>query len=75
VGLDRVVIAATVAPARDVAGGCQLGHDPVSGPFGDPDRVADLAQADARVMRDAEQHLGVVGQKRPAWRFRLRHRP
>jgi hypothetical protein len=41
----------------------------VCGPFGDPDRLADLAQADARVMRDAEQHFGVVGEKRPAGHF------
>jgi hypothetical protein len=68
VGLDRVVVAAAVAPARDVAGGDQLGDDPVCSAFGDPDRLADLAQAHAGVMRDAEQHLGVVGEKRPAGR-------
>ena len=38
------------------------------------DRLADFAQADAGVMRDAEQHLGVVGQKRPAGRSVLTHR-
>jgi hypothetical protein len=65
VGLDRVVVAAAVAGTRDVAGGGELDHDPVRGAFCDPDRLADLAQADARVMRDAEQHLGVVGEKRP----------
>jgi hypothetical protein len=59
------VVAAAVAPARDVAGGGELDDDPVRGAFCDPDRLADLAQADAWVVRDAEQHLGMVGEKRP----------
>jgi hypothetical protein len=45
----------------------------VRGAFGDPDRVADLAKADAGVMRDAKQHLGVVSKKRPAGRSVLEH--
>jgi hypothetical protein len=32
------------------------------GPFGDPDTLADVAQANARITSDAHQHLGVVGQ-------------
>jgi hypothetical protein len=74
VGLDRVVVAAAVALARDVVGGGELGDDAVRGAFGDPDRLADLAQADAGVVRDAEQHLGVVGEKRPAGRSVPMHR-
>jgi len=35
--------------------------------------IADLAKADAGVMRDAEQHLGVVGEKRPPGRSVPRH--
>src|SRR5215210_768650 len=73
VGLDRVAVAATGASARDVAGDGQLVHDPVRGTFGDSDRLTDLAKADARVLRDAEQHPGVVGEKRPAWRPSLSH--
>jgi len=73
VGLDGVVVAAPVAPARDVAGVGELDDDPVRGAFGDPDRLADLPQADARVMRDAQQYLGVVGEKRPAGRWSATH--
>jgi hypothetical protein len=36
--------------------------------FGDPHRVADLAQPDAWIVGDAEQHSRVVGQKRPGGR-------
>src|ERR1700729_893200 len=35
------------------------------GPFGDPDALADVPQANARVTGDADQHLGVVSEKRP----------
>jgi hypothetical protein len=65
VGVDCVVVAAAAALARDVAGGCELGDDIVRGAFCDPDAVADLAQADAGVVCDAEKHPGVVGEKRP----------
>jgi hypothetical protein len=73
VGLDRVLVAAAVALAGDVAGGGELADDAVGGAFGDPDRLADVAQADARVVGDAEQHLGVVGQKRPSGPTVSRH--
>ncbi len=49
VGLDRVVVAAAVASTGDIAGGGELGDDPGRGAFGDPDRLADFAQADAGV--------------------------
>lgn len=61
VGVDCVVVAAAVAFARDVAAVGELGDDVVGGAFGDPDAVADLAQADLGVSRDAEQYAGVVG--------------
>ena len=65
VGVDRVVVAAPVALARDVAGVGELGDDPMRGPLGDTDALADVAQANSGVTGDADQHLGVVGQKRP----------
>jgi hypothetical protein len=37
----------------------------VRGAFGDADLIADVAQADARVMRDGEQHLGVIAEECP----------
>src|SRR5205085_791756 len=73
VGLDRVVAAAGTAFARDEAGGGEVADDAVDGALGDPDRLAELAQPDPRVLRDAEQHQGVVGEKRPARRAVARH--
>jgi hypothetical protein len=55
-GLDRVVGAAAIALARDVPGCGELADNAVGGTFGDPHPVPDLAQANPRVMRDAEQH-------------------
>ena len=62
---DRVVVAAPVSLARDVAGGDEVTHDAVCGALGDPDGVADVAQADVGVFGQADQDLCVVGQKRP----------
>lgn len=62
-GLDRVAVASPHSPAGDVAGVGQFTDDAVGSAFGDPDRVADLTQADARIMCDAEQHLGMVGEE------------
>jgi hypothetical protein len=74
VRVDRVVIAPAVSPARDVAGVGEFDDDPVRGPFGDADALADVAQANARITSDADQYLGVVGQKRPTRSRALRHR-
>jgi hypothetical protein len=63
--LDRVVAAAAPPFAREISGADELDDDPVHGSLGDSDRVADLTQADARIARDARQHLSVVRQERP----------
>src|SRR4051812_23313325 len=68
VGLDRVAVAAAVALAGYVAGGDEIADDAVGGALGDPDRLADLAQADAGGLRDAHQGLRVVCEKRPCRR-------
>ena len=52
--------------AQHVALFDQLGEDPVGGALGDPDRGGDVAQPDARVTGDADEDVGVVGQKVPA---------
>lgn len=73
VGLDRVVVTAAVARAGYVAGGGEFDDDSVGGAFSDPDRPADLAQADPGVVSDAEEDLRVVGEKGPARSSVLRH--
>src|SRR5215210_1518600 len=70
---DRVAVAAAAARARDVAGGVELVHDPVGGSLGDADHLPDFAQANTWVLSDAEQHLGVVREKRPAGSAALWH--
>ena len=74
VRVDRVPIAPALSLAGDVAGGAELGHDPVRGAFGDPDSVPDVAQADAGVVGNAEQDPGVIGQERPGGCGVLGHR-
>ena len=65
-GVDRVVVAAPVPLAVDVPGGGQLRDDPMRRAFGDPNALADLAQANAGIAGYAYQDSGVVGQERPA---------
>jgi EmrB/QacA subfamily drug resistance transporter len=73
VGLDGIAVASAVTLAGDVASGYELDDDAVGGSFGDPDRVAEFAQPDLGVVRDADQHLSVVGEERPGSRSRHRY--
>ena len=63
---DLVAIAPAVPFAQHVALLNQLGQDPVGGTLRDANRCGNVAQADARVMSDADEDVGVVGQKVPA---------
>jgi hypothetical protein len=72
-GLDRVVGAAADARTRDIAGSREPDDDSVHGTLGDPNAIADLAQPDARVLGNAEQHSRVGGQKRPCSGFISSH--
>ena len=60
------MVPAPVSLTRDVAGGGQFRDDAMRGAFSDPRLLADVAQADAAIVRESDQHLGVIGQKRPA---------
>src|SRR3954447_8898545 len=70
---DRVMVAPPPPLAREIAGRLELVDDAVHRALGDPDRVADLAQADARVARNAREHLRVIRQERPRWALAYRH--
>jgi hypothetical protein len=72
IAMDRVMVSTAVARAGDVAGRGELVDDPMRRSLGDSDAVGDLAQAYAGVFRDAQQHLGVVREKRPRWSL-VRH--
>jgi hypothetical protein len=36
------------------------------GPLGDPDAKCHIAQAYIRLLRDADQHMRMIGKKRPS---------
>ena len=65
VAVHLVVVAASLALAADVAGLDELGDDPLRRALGDPDLGRDVAQADPRVARDAQQHVRVVREEGP----------
>jgi hypothetical protein len=68
--LDRVAVAPAGALTRDVARIDELDHDAMCGPFGYPDGIPDLAQTGTWVVRDMQEHLGVVREERPRrWFF------
>jgi hypothetical protein len=68
VRLDLVAVAAAVLLLGEVAGCGQVGDDGVGAALGDVQAGGDVAQARARVVGDAQQRPGVVGQETPACR-------
>ena len=73
VRLDLVAVAAAVFLFEHVAGLGQVGDDAVGAAFGDVQADRDVAQAHPRVVCDAEQDPGVVGQEGPAGGGQLSH--
>lgn len=65
VAVDRVVTAAAVSFAFDVAGLDEVGDDALGCSFGDSDGVGDVPEAGLGVARDAEEHLSMVGEEVP----------
>ena len=67
VRLDLVEVAAAVFVLDDVAGCGQVGDDGVDAAVRDAQAGRDVAQPRARVVGDAQQDPGVVGQETPAF--------
>src|ERR1700733_2592312 len=65
-GIDRVPVATPVSFPRHVTGGGQFPDDAMRRALGYPDPFSDLTEPDTRVIGDADQHLCVIGQERPA---------
>ena len=63
--LDLVAVAAAVLLLHDVPGLSQIGDDTVGAALGDAHPGRDVAQPHARVVGDAQQHPGMVGQETP----------
>ena len=71
-GLDLVAVASAVLLLDHVATFRQIGHDAVRPSFGDAQRRGDVPQTDPRVVGDAHQHAGMVGQEAPLGHDRYR---
>jgi hypothetical protein len=41
-------------------------HDAVDGALADADETGDFTQANVGLLRNADEHVGVVGEERPA---------
>jgi hypothetical protein len=68
VGLDAVVVPPAFLLLHHVAGIGQVGDDGEGAPLGDPDALGDVAEAQPRVVGDADQDASVIGEKAPALR-------
>src|SRR5579859_506132 len=66
VRLDVVAVAAAVLLLDDIAGRGQVVDDAVRTALGNAQAGCDVTQAHPRVVCDAQQHPGVVGQETPA---------
>ena len=65
VAVHLVPITPALAHAGEITSLVQVGDDALHRTLGDPDSLRHLAQADLRVARDAEQHVGVIAQECP----------
>jgi hypothetical protein len=63
---DVVAIAPTFSVTSDASGRFEVLDDALHGPFGDADLIGEIAQTQARITRQTDQDVGVVGQERPA---------
>jgi hypothetical protein len=64
-GLDLVAVAAAVLALDDVPGLGEIGNDAVGGALDDARPGRDVAEPDARVVGDAQQHPRMVGREAP----------
>ena len=71
---DRVHVAAPDPRPLHVPTINKIGHDPVRSPLTDPDQPGDLRYPNLRVLGNANQHMTVIGQKRPTQLLLRYHR-
>lgn len=63
--VDDVQVATSASVPGDVPRLFQLGDDPLDRSLGDADGFSHIAKPDLWVLRHAEEHVRVIGQKRP----------
>ena len=61
--MELVDVSPALAPARQIALALELADDAMGRALRDPDAVGDLAQPDARIARDAQEDVRVVGEE------------
>jgi hypothetical protein len=66
VRLDLIAVAAAVFVLDDVSGRGQVRDDAVRAALGDTHGGGDVPQPRTRILRDAQQHPGVIGQEAPS---------
>ena len=73
-GEDQILVLSSHFLSLDEAGGFKVLDDSLDGAFGNSDPCSDFSQNQLRLSFNQDEHVGVVGQKRPAMRgaFRLR---
>lgn len=64
-GVDLVVIAPAFSHALEDSGFLEFADQPKSSTFGDTDFVRDIAEPRIRVLREANEHMGVVAEESP----------
>ena len=67
IGSHLVAIPTTMANPLDVPSFLQLGDDPLNGALRDTYEVSDISHPRLRLPRNAQENVGVVGEKRPCW--------
>ncbi len=64
---NLVDVVAALLVADDISGFHQISDDAVDGSLSDSHETADVHETDLRVLRDTEQHVGMVGEECPRW--------
>jgi hypothetical protein len=65
-GVELVSVAPAFPDTREIAALLEVGDDPLHGALGDPHSHRDLAKADLRLARNAQQDVPVIAEERPA---------
>lgn len=63
--VDLVHVVPAAFTARDISGLYEVVGDAVHGSFADADHAGNVGQPNLRVLRDAQQHMGMVGEEGP----------
>jgi hypothetical protein len=71
VRVDVVMVAAADPGSLHVAVPHKISDDRLGGALGDPDSGGNIPGPDAGVTGDADQHMAMVGEERPAWPCRF----